>query len=124
MIMNTNVKLIPLVQTIVDGILEKKGFNVKVLDLTQIPNAVTHYFVVCSGNSDTQNSAICDSVKKFTYEALDEKPWRTEGARRGEWILMDYVDVVVHIFLPRVREYYRLEELWGDAELIEIDNVK
>ncbi|MCS6903942.1 MAG: ribosome silencing factor [Bacteroidia bacterium] len=114
----------PLVNTIIDGILEKKGFDIKVLDLRQIPNSITNFFIICSGSSDTQNSAIYDSVKKFTTERLNEKPWKTEGLRRAEWIIMDYVNVVVHIFLPRVREYYKLEELWGDAQITEIEEGK
>lgn len=103
-----------LVDTALHAIREKKGYNISILDLRHLPNALCDFMVVCSGSSDTQTGAICDSVEKELRD-LGERPFRSEGKVTGEWILLDYINVVVHIFLPRVREYYNLEELWGDA---------
>ncbi|MDX2063697.1 MAG: ribosome silencing factor [Bacteroidia bacterium] len=102
------------VATALDAIRDKKGFNITILDLRHLPNMITDYLVICSGTSDTQTGAIADSVE-HQLRLAGERPFRTEGKQRGEWILLDYINVVVHIFLPRVRDYYSLEELWGDA---------
>lgn len=104
------------VAQIVDGIREKKGFDITILDLRHLQNTITDYLVVCSGNSDTQTGAIASSVED-ELRKTGERPWRTEGKQRGEWILLDYVNVVVHIFIPRIRTYYNLEDLWGDARI-------
>ena len=100
----------------VAAIREKKGQNITVLNLKQVKGAVTDYFVLCSVTSDRQAQAIADNVSKVLRESLEERPNRTEGYQRGEWILMDYFDVVVHIFQKNAREFYRLEDLWGDGE--------
>ena len=106
-----------LINSVIKGLEEKKGFDIKSMDLTQISNAVTGVFVICSGNSTTQVDALADSVLEEVYKATKEKPWHTEGFENKEWILIDFVDVVVHIFLPEVREFYGLEELWADAKV-------
>jgi ribosome-associated protein len=106
-----------LVDLVVSGIREKKGFDIAVLDVGKLKNVVTDFFVICSGTSDRQTQAISDSIHDSVRLGLAEKPWHTEGAQRGEWILMDYVNVVVHVFQPKAREFYNLEELWGDAEM-------
>lgn len=106
-----------LVAQVVVGIREKKGYDIAVLNLTAISNRVTDYFVICTGGTDRQTQAIADSVEETLRKQLSERPWRTEGAQRGEWILMDYVNVVVHIMQPQSREFYMLEELWGDAQI-------
>jgi ribosome-associated protein len=106
-----------LINSIIKGLEEKKGFDIKSMDLTQISNAVTGVFVICSGNSTTQVDALADSVLEQVYKATKEKPWHTEGFENKEWILIDFVDVVVHIFLPEQREFYGLEELWADAKV-------
>ena len=106
-----------LINSIIKGLEEKKGFDIKSMDLTQIPNAVTGMFVICSGNSTTQVEALADSVLDEVYKGTKEKPWHLEGFENKEWILIDFVDIVVHIFLPEVREFYGLEELWADAKV-------
>ncbi len=106
-----------MVAQVVVGIREKKGYDIAVLNLTGIASRVTDYFVICTGGTDRRTQAIADSVEETLRKQLGERPWRTEGAQRGEWILMDYVNVVVHIMQPQSREFYMLEELWGDAQI-------
>ncbi len=106
---------------IVKGMQEKKAENITVIDLREIDNAVCDYFVISNANSNTQVNAIADSVQKETLETLGDKAWHKEGTDAAEWILMDYVNVVAHIFQTPVRDFYALEELWGDAEIIEIN---
>lgn len=110
-----------IIQQIIHGILEKKGFDVVVIDLSKISSAIAKYFVICTGNSDTQTKAIADSIEDTVKKNLGEKVWHSEGRASGEWILLDYIDVLVHIFLPNSREFYRLEDLWGDAEVHKIN---
>jgi ribosome-associated protein len=106
-----------LINSIIKGLEEKKGFDIKSMDLTQIPNAVTSVFVICSGTSTTQVEGLADSVLEEVYKGAKEKPWHIEGFENKEWILIDFVDVVVHIFLPEIREFYGIEELWADAKV-------
>lgn len=106
-----------LINSIIKGLEEKKGFDIKSMDLTHIPNAVTSTFIICSGNSTTQVDALADSVLEQAYKSTKEKPWHIEGRENKEWILVDFVDVVVHIFIPEVREFYGIEELWADAKV-------
>lgn len=106
---------------IVDGMLEKKASDVVVMDLRMIEHAVADYFVICSGNSDTQIDAISDSVEKETYKKSKQYPWKREGKESKEWVLLDYVDVIVHIFNKEKRKFYDLEYLWGDAKIQRID---
>ncbi len=97
------------------GMLEKKAEDVVVMDLRKVKNAVADFFVIGSGNSDTQLDAIAESVEKEVKERLDERPWHREGTQQKEWVLLDYVTVVAHIFLRERREFFALEVLWGDA---------
>lgn len=106
-----------MVEEVLRGIREKKGFDISVLDMRGLKNAVADFFVICSGNSDTQVGAIADSVEYEVKKNLKERAWHVEGERKGEWILVDFVTVVVHVMLPRAREFYGLEELWGDAQV-------
>jgi ribosome-associated protein len=106
-----------LAEIIADGMLEKKGFDVVILDLRKINKAITDFFVICSGSSDTQIDAIANSVDEAVHKAIQENPWHKEGQQNKEWILLDYVDVVVHIFKKDRREYYDIESLWGDADI-------
>lgn len=108
-------------QLVVHGMLEKKAVDIVVMDLRQIHNAITDFFVICSGNSDTQLDAINTSVDEEVYKVTGRSPWHKEGRQIKEWILMDYVDVVVHIFKKDRRDFYDLESLWGDAKITEID---
>jgi len=107
---------------IISAMREKKGFDIVVMDLRHLNNVATSYFVICSGNSDRQTQAIADYITDQLKKELHERPLRTEGYRSGQWILIDYFDVVVHVFLPRHRDYFNLEELWGDAEFTRIEN--
>jgi len=112
-----------LVDAIVKGIQEVKGKDIVHLDLRGVPNTVCDHFVICHGDSATQVEAIHNSVERFTREQLAEKPWHTEGVRNAEWGLMDYVNVVVHIFHRDKRAHYALEDLWGDAVRRTYENV-
>lgn len=111
-----------LLTQIIKGIEEVKGDNIDILDLREIDNTVCDYFVICDGNSNTQVNAIANSVQKTVSKALGDKPWHVEGTENAEWILMDYVHVVVHVFQKRIREYYQIEDLWGDAQRISVNN--
>lgn len=109
-----------LVLSIVDGIQEKKGSNITLLDLRKIPNAVTDYFVICTGTSDTQLDAISQSIEDTMKKEHNERPWQREGKTIREWILLDYSSIVVHIFKQEARDRYNLEGLWGDAKITQI----
>ncbi|HET8837521.1 MAG TPA: ribosome silencing factor [Flavobacteriaceae bacterium] len=105
-----------LISLIIKGIEEVKGNDIEILDLREIENTVCDYFVICSGTSNTQVNAIVNSVNKTVSKTAHEKPWHVEGSENSEWILMDYVSVVVHVFQKQIREFYDLEGLWGDAK--------
>ena len=101
---------------VVKGMQEKKGQDIVVMDLRKVKSAFTDYFVICSGSSDTQIDAIAESVDVEVYKAIKQLPFHKEGRENKEWILLDYVDVVVHVFKKEKRDFFRLEELWGDAQ--------
>jgi len=103
-----------------EGIFEKKGENVIQIDLRNIKNAVADFFIVCHGTSRAQVEAIADSVQIEIKKAVGLNVWKKEGFENAEWILLDYVDVVIHIFQEANRKYYRLEELWADAGVKEM----
>ncbi len=112
-----------LVETIVKGIQEKKGSDIVTVDLQDIESAICRYFVICQGNSPTQVGAIAESVGETVLKDLREKPAAVEGLENAQWVAMDFTDVMVHIFLPDVREYYDMEHLWEDAVLTKIENI-
>lgn len=112
-----------LVEKITEGIQEKKGQKVVVADLTGIEDTICNYFVICQGNSPTQVSVIADSVSDYVRKETGYKPTAVDGMRNAQWIAMDYSDVLVHIFLPEVREFYNLENLWADAKLTYIPDI-
>jgi len=101
----------------IHGIQEKKGNDIVRLDLRNLHSSVTDYFVICHADSATQVKAIANSIEEEVYKALKQDPWRKEGLEYGEWILLDYINVVIHVFRTDKREYYGVEELWGDAEI-------
>lgn len=105
---------------VAQGMLEKKASDVVILDLRDIKHAVADYFVICSGNSDTQIDAISDSVEEEVHKLTKQNPWKREGKQNKEWILIDYVDVVAHVFNKEKRSFYGLEELWADARVINV----
>ena len=109
-----------LADAIVKGILEVKGRNISVLNLKSIHNRVCDYFIICQADSNTQVNAIAGSVEEMVKKTTGERPYRKEGFENSEWILVDYVTVVVHIFQSQIRNYYNLESLWADAETTEI----
>ncbi len=104
-------------EAIVYGIQEKKGNDIVRLDLKKVHSSVADYFIVCSADSTTQVKAIADSVEEEVYKALREDPIRKEGFQNAEWIILDYGNVVVHVFKTEKREHYGIEDLWGDAEM-------
>jgi len=113
-----------LCDAIVKGMQEKKAVDIVVLDLRKVKNAVADFFVICSGGSDKQLDAISDSVDEEVYKTVKENPWHVEGKSNKEWMLLDYFDVVAHIFRKDRREFFALEKLWGDAEITEIQEGK
>ena len=112
-----------LVAEIINGLREKKGKDIVTLDLRNIGSSVTDFFVLCTGDSNTHVNALAGSVEEEVRKAIKDKPWHVEGTSNGEWVLLDYVNVVVHIFQRETREHYNLEGLWADAELKEYDEV-
>ncbi len=112
-----------LVNAVVEGIQELKGKNITILDLREVDSSVCQFFVICDGDSNIQVNAIGDSVEDYVLEKLNDKPYHIEGKENAEWILVDYVDVVVHVFQRPVREFYNLEGLWADAKKTEIENI-
>ena len=112
-----------LISVIIKGIDDVKGDDIQLLDLREIENTVCDYFIICSGSSNTQVNAITGSIQKLVSKELKDKPWHVEGQNNSEWILMDYVNVVVHVFQKQIREFYDIESLWGDAIVTNINPV-
>ena len=108
---------------VVEGLQDVNGENITILDLREIDNAVTDFFIISEGSSNTQVNALSESVHKSVRENLGDKPWHVEGKDNAEWVLMDYVNVVVHIFQKGTREFYDLESLWGDAQSKTLENL-
>ena len=106
-----------LITYILKGIEEVKGKDVNILDLRELDNTVCDYFVICNGTSNTQVNAIVNSIQKTVSREIKDKPWHVEGTDNAEWVLIDYVNVVVHVFQKQIREYYDIEGLWGDAKM-------
>ena len=109
-----------LISTIVNSIEEVKGKEINILDLRNLEARVCDYFVICEGTSNTQVSAIVSSINKKVSKTLKDKAWGIEGMESAEWVLMDYIDVVVHVFQKHKREFYDIEGLWGEAQSIDI----
>jgi ribosome-associated protein len=111
-----------LAELVVKGMQEKKASNIVVLNLKSLKNAVSDYFVIASASSDSQLDAIASSIEEEIFNAVRQNPWQSEGRTNKEWVLLDYVDVVAHVFLKDKREFYALEELWGDANIKRIED--
>lgn len=105
-----------LIENSIKILLNKKAVNLVEYDLRKINNAVADYFIICSGTSRTHIQSLADSLYKINRKELKNSPWHIEGEENAEWILLDYVDVVVHIFSDEMRDFYKLEELWADAK--------
>lgn len=108
-----------LLGVVVDAMQEKKAQNIVSLNLSKLQNSICKYFVICNANSHTQVAAISDNIEDKTLEKLNEKVWRRNGIENAFWIILDYGDVVIHIFQTEQRNFYKLEDLWADAELTE-----
>jgi len=104
-----------LIKSIITAIQERKGENIISLDLRKIPEAVADFFIVCEASSNTQVKAIADYIEFYTKQTVKDQPYHSEGQQSGQWILLDYVNVVVHIMQPETRKFYKLEEMWSDA---------
>ena len=105
-----------LISVIISSIEDVKGNEISILDLRDIENTVCDYFIICERTSNTQVNAISNSIQKKVSKELKDHPWHVEGADNAEWILLDYVNVVVHVFQKHIRDYYDIESLWGDAK--------
>lgn len=119
----TAIKSEQLTEQIVAALKETKGKDIVILDLRKIESAVTDYFIICSGETFTQLEGIASTVVRNTRKELHQKPWHLEGSGVTGWILLDYVNVVVHLFQDELRKHYNLEELWADAERTDIENI-
>ena len=113
-----------LIANIIEGIDNLKGEEINIIDLRKIENSVCKYFIICSGNSNTHVKSISNSIQKHVWKETNEKPWHVEGEEISDWILLDYVDIAVHIFRKETRVFYDLESLWGDAKQILIEEKK
>ena len=111
-----------LIALILHGIEEVKGLDINILDLREIDNTVCDYFVLCNGTSNTHVKAIVNSIQKTVSKAIQDKPWHVEGSENAEWVLMDYVNVVIHVFQKHAREFYDIEGLWGDAKVTLVES--
>lgn len=108
-----------LVEVISNALLEKKAENIKLMDVREL-TTITDYFIICHGSSETQIKALARSVSEHVKEHLDEHVWQKEGLEAKRWVILDYVNVVVHIFNEETRDYYSLEKMWNDATITEI----
>lgn len=111
-----------LIALILHGIEEVKGLDINILDLREIDNTVCDYFILCSGTSNTHVKAIVNSIQKTVSKAIQDKPWHVEGSDNAEWVLIDYVNIVVHVFQKQTREFYDIEGLWGDAKVTLVES--
>ena len=112
-----------LLKNIIEGIQEKKGKKTLTIDLTKLEGLVYGYFVICEGDSTTHVNAIADSIKDYVRKNINIKPLASDGYQNAQWIVFDYGDVLVHIFLREIREFYSLESLWSDAKIIKIPDI-
>jgi ribosome-associated protein len=113
-----------LLDNIVEGIMERKGHDIVDLDLRKVQNAICDHFIICHAESNTQVNAIADSIEKRVRENLKQQVSHREGLENAMWVLLDFTDIIVHVFQKQFRDYYRLEELWGDARIIKIVDKK
>lgn len=107
---------------VAQGMQEKKALDIVVMDLRTVEHAIADFFVICTGSSDTQIDAICDSIEETVHEHTKMRPWHLEGKQNKEWILLDYVEVVAHVFRSDRRAFYALEDLWADAQATHMEN--
>jgi ribosome-associated protein len=108
---------------VIDGIQDRKGKNIKIVDLSEIDGASARKFIICEGSSNMQVSAIADNIRESLLERASIKPYNYDGYRNAEWIVIDYGDVMVHVFQPETRQRYNLEELWSDAPITAVPDL-
>lgn len=111
------------IKQVIEGIQDKKGKGIVVVDMLGLGNSICDYFVICQGNSPTQVNAIAGSVEDTVRINCGKKPYAVDGLRNSQWVAMDYGDVLVHIFLPDVRTFYDIEHLWADAKITSIPDI-
>ena len=109
-------------EKITQGMLEMKAVDIQIFDLRTVQHAIADFFVLCSGNSDIHIDSISQMIEKYAFEQAKQKPWHKEGYANKEWILIDFVDVVAHIFNKEKRAFYELEKLWADAKIYTLEN--
>ena len=112
-----------LLEAVIKGLQEKKGKNIVVVDLTHISGSICDYMVVGEGNTPTQTSSLCDSVLDYARREADERPLSVVGQSNAQWIGLDYGTVIVHIFLPELREFYSIETLWEDSKIEQVPDI-
>jgi ribosome-associated protein len=110
-----------LLEVAIKGLQELKGENIVCVDLREVQNAVCDYFILCTGTSNTHVTALANSAEKEVKKTLNERPWHSEGFGNSEWIILDYVDIVVHVFQEEARNFYNLDGLWADAKIVKIE---
>jgi len=109
-------------KAIITAIEDKKGENIVVIEIGKIENAITDYFIICNANSNTQVNAISDGIERDVKTKVHQRPWHTEGRENSQWIVLDYISVIVHVFQTPYRHFYQLEELWADAPMQKIES--
>lgn len=111
-----------IVDLVIEGIKEKQGKDIVSIDISKFQNSICSYFIICHGDSTTQVNAIAQWIEKTLEEELDEKVYKKQGFENAQWVLLDYIDVVVHVFLKEARDFYNLEGLWADGKVIKFEN--
>ena len=114
---------INITQLITEGIQERKGKGISIVDLSHIESAATERFIICEGSSTMQVSAIADSIREYLHEHAGIKPYNYDGYQNSQWIVIDYGHTLVHVFIPEFRTLYNLEELWSDAKITQIPDL-
>lgn len=109
-------------EKITQGMLEMKAVDIQIFDLRAVKHAIADFFVLCSGNSDIHIDSISQMIEKYAFDQVKQKPWHKEGYANREWILIDFVDVVAHVFNKEKRAFYELEKLWADAKIFTLEN--
>lgn len=110
-------------KSIIDAIQNRKGQRISIMDFSKLETAPAHSFIVCEGKSTSQVSAIADNIREELREKFGIKPYNYDGYRNAQWIVIDYGDIMVHVFLPEIREFYNIEDLWSDANITEIPDL-
>ena len=117
---STKAQTTSLLDAIVEGMQEKKAKNITIINLTELENRVADYFVICDADSGTHVNAIADTLEESVMKKTGEKPYHSEGHQNAEWILIDYVNIVAHVFMRETREFYNIEGLWADGKITTI----